>query len=67
MKLNPKVKLSSNEMKNVTSDVIDSFLQDAVFKFKLRDNDVMYLCGVKQGKVETVDIKKKKSKRTELF
>lgn len=67
MKLKPETKISSNELKNVNPDMMDKFFKEAMFNFKLRQNDVVYLTGQHNDKVKTVDLKNKEKNKNELF
>lgn len=67
MKLNPKTKISNDEMKNVNPEAMDKFFKEAMFNFKLRQNDVVYLTGQRNDKVKTVDLKNKEKNKNELF
>ena len=55
--LKPKAKISSDEMKNVDLEKLDKFFNEAMFSFKLRTGDVVYLTG-DNSKIKQVDLKK---------
>ncbi len=55
--LKPKAKISSDEMKNVDLEKLDKFFNEAMFSFKLRTTDFVYLTG-DNSKIKQVDLDK---------
>lgn len=65
MKINPKCKISSNEMKNISKEIIEHCLDDVMFVFKLRQNDIIYKTGTLNKLIEIQDLNK--PNRSALF
>lgn len=58
MKISPKCKISSNELKSISKKTIDNLLSDVMFSFKLRKNDIIYRTGTNNNKLTEIDLNK---------